>query len=498
MTVTTARPAPPAPGRTAPRPGGVLALMSSCVILTIALVAAINLAIPQLNNGSLHPSSTELLWIVDAYVIVFACLLIPAGALGDRCGRKGALLSGLALFTVGALASALAPGPAVLIAARALTGAGAALIMPATLSLALQTAPPERRPHTIAVWTAATGAAGMAGNLGGGLILQYLPWQGLFWCVAPISLVLFLLTARYAPRGERHPADPDIVGTVLIVLGFVALLFGVIEGPERGWTSATVLGAFAASVVVLTGFVLYALRAAHPLIDPRVFAVPRLRAGVLGVTLTFFGLFALFFVNAQFLQYVKGYSPVLTGLAIGPLAIGMLVVSRHSIPLGRRIGAGRVIAAGLISLAGGLALLSLADADTPYPLYAAVFLVTAAGMGLSMPMLSASILGALPHSRAGLGSGLGSAAREVGSALGVAVMGTVLTARFTDRLPDSLGGHADSPGEAMTAARSLGAAEHARAVAAFTDAMTVGFRVVAAVVAVLAVVVVLWFREEKR
>ncbi|MBL1098657.1 MFS transporter [Streptomyces sp. 205] len=472
--------------------------MSACVVLTIALVAAINLAIPKLNNGSLHPSSTQLLWIVDAYVIVFACLLIPAGALGDRYGRKGALLTGLALFTVGCLGSALAADATVLIAARAVTGAGAALIMPATLSLALQSAPPERRPHTIAVWTAATGAAGMAGNLGGGLVLQYLPWQGLFWCVAPVALVLFALTARYAPRGEHHHADPDVVGTVLLVLGFVALLFGVIEGPENGWTSATVLGAFAAAAVVLTGFVVYALRAAHPLIDPRVFTVPRLRAGVLGVALTFFGLFAVFFVNAQYLQYAKGYSPALTGLAIGPLANGMLVVSRHSIPLGERIGVRRVITAGLLVLAAGLALLSFADADTSYPLYAAVFLVTATGMGLSMPMLSVSILGALPHSRAGLGSGLGSAAREIGSALGVAVMGTVLTGRFTDRLPDSLGGHADSAGEAMAAARALGPEEHARVVTAFTDAMAVGFRVTAAVVAVLAVVVVLWFREEKR
>ncbi|MEU8828785.1 MFS transporter [Streptomyces sp. NPDC048636] len=496
MTVITARPAPP--GRTAPRSGGVLALMSACVILTIALVAAINLAIPALNNGSLHPSSTQLLWIVDAYVIVFACLLIPAGAFGDRHGRKGALLGGLAVFTVGCLASALAPSPGVLIAARALTGAGAALIMPATLSLALQSAPPERRPHTIAVWTAATGAAGMAGNLGGGLVLQYLPWQGLFWCVAPISLVLLALTARYAPRGERHSADADPVGTVLLVLGFVALLFGVIEGPERGWTSTTVLGSFAAAAVVLTGFVVYALRAAHPLIDPRVFAVPRLRAGVLGVTLTFFGLFALFFVNAQYLQYARGYSPALTGLAIGPLAIGMLVFSRLSIPLGQRFGARRVIAAGLGVLAAGLALLSVADADTPYPLYAAVFLVLASGMGLAMPMLSASILGALPHSRAGLGSGLGSAAREIGSALGVAVMGTVLTGRFTDRLPEALSGHTDSAGEAMAAARALGPAEHARVISAFTDAMAIGFRVVAAVVAVLAVVVLVWFREEKR
>ncbi|ADI04085.1 major facilitator transporter [Streptomyces bingchenggensis BCW-1] len=495
-TATAVRTAPPDRGR--PRPGAVLALMSSCVILTIALVAAVNLAIPKLVASSLHPTSTQLLWIVDAYVIVFACLLIPAGALGDRRGRKGTLLTGLALFAGGCLVSALAPDAAVLIGGRALTGAGAALIMPATLSLAIQSAPPERRPHTIAVWTAATGAAGMVGNFGGGLALQYLPWQGLFWAMAPLALVLLALTARFAPRGERHPAHPDLPGTALLVLGFVALLYGVIEGPERGWTSAGVLGALGAAAVVLTGFVVHALRAAHPLIDPRVFAIPRLRAGTLGVTLSFFGLFALFFVNAQYLQYAKGYSPALTGLAIGPLAIGMLAVSGRSVALAGRFGARRVIAVGLGILAAGLALLTFTDAGTPYPLYALVLLVMAVGMGLSLPTLSVAIMGALPPSRAGLGSGLGSASREVGSALGVAVMGTVLTGRFTDRLPPSLAEHASSPGQALTAARHLGPAAHTRAVTAFTDAMSVGFGVIAAVVAVLSAVVVIWFRDGER
>lgn len=486
------------PDRGHPRPGAVLALMSACVILTIALVAAVNLAIPKLVASPLHPTSTQLLWIVDAYVIVFACLLIPGGALGDRRGRKGTLLAGLALFAGGCLVSALAPDAAVLIGGRALTGAGAALVMPATLSLALQSAPPERRAHTIAVWTAATGAAGMVGNLGGGLALQYLPWQGLFWVMGPLALLLLALTARFAPRGERHPAHPDLPGTALLVLGFVALLYGVIEGPERGWASAGVLSALGAAAVLLTGFVVHALRAAHPLIDPRVFTLPRLRAGTLGVTLSFFGLFALFFVNAQYLQYAKGYSPALTGLAIGPLALGMLVVSGRSVALARRFGAREVIAAGLGLLAAGLALLAFADADTPYPLYALVLLVMAVGMGLSMPTLSAAIIGALPPGRAGLGSGLGSASREIGSALGVAFMGTVLTGRFADRLPPSLAGHASSPGRALAAVRELGPAAHTRAVAAFTDAMSVGFGVIAAVVAVLSVVVVLWFREETR
>ncbi|WP_129840088.1 MFS transporter [Streptomyces sp. RFCAC02] len=450
------RTSPPDAPATARR--GVLPLMYASVILCVALVAAVNLALPELAADSLRPTSTQLLWTVDAYVIVFACLLIPAGALGDRRGRKGALLTGLGVMAAGCLLSALAPGPWFLVAARALTGAGAALVMPATLSLALQVSP-GRRPQTIAAWTAATGVAGMVGNLGGGLVLQYLPWRGLFWCAAPVAAVLLVLTARLAPPGERHPADADPIGTLLLCAGFVALLVGVFEGPERGWDSPLVLGAFAVAAVLLAVFSAHALRSPHPLIDLRLFAIPGVRAGALGVGLTFFGLFALFFVNAQYLHYAKDYGPALTGVAIGPLALGMLIVARRSIGLARRFGTRPLVATGLLSLTTGLALLSLIDRDTPYPLYALLLLVMSVGMGLSMPVLSAGIVGALPPARAGLGSGLNSAVRELGSALGVATMGTALA------------GTGD-----------------------FTGGMAVGFRVTAAAVAVLAVPVLLWLR----
>ncbi|WP_059007389.1 MFS transporter [Streptomyces specialis] len=494
MTVT-ASPAAPAPPRPpAGRTRAVPALMSACVVLCVALVAAVNLAVPQLAGSSLKPSSGELLWIVDAYVIVFACLLIPAGALGDRLGRKGALITGLAVFAAGCALSALAPGTTVLIAARAVTGVGAALIMPATLSLTLQAAAPERRAHAIALWTAASGAAGALGNIGGGLAMEYLSWRGLFWSVVPLTLALLALTAWLAPRGERHPAHADPVGTALFVLAFMALLYGVIEGPGRGWGSPAVLGAFGAAALLLAAFTVHALRAAQPLFDPRVFAVRRLRAGVLGLMVTFFGLFALFFVNAQYLQYAKGYSPVVTGLAVGPLALGMLVVARRGVGLVARYGTRRMVGIGLVVLAVGLALLSLADADTPYVLYAGVLLVMALGMGLSMPALSGAIVGALPHARAGLGSGLNGAAREIGSALGVAVMGTVLAGRFDASLPPGVPD--GSAGQALAAAREFGPQARAEVIGAFTDAMGAGFRVVAGVVGVLALLVLFWFGED--
>lgn len=476
---------PPETGH--PRRTAILALMSACTVLTVALVAAINLALPSLAADALRPSSSRLLWIVDAYVIVFACLLIPAGAFGDRFGRKGTLIGGLAVFALGCVFAAVAPTVPVLIAGRALSGAGAALIMPATLSIVVHVFPPGRRAQAIATWTAATGAAGIVGNIGGGLVLQYLSWRGLFWLVAPAAIVLLALTARIAPRVGRHESPLDLPGSGLLIAAFLGLLYGVIEGPEEGWTSAEVLAGFAVAAVLAAVFTVYALRAKNPVVDPRYFRDPRLRAGALGVTATFLGLFGVFFVNAQYLQYVKGYTPVVTGIAIGPMAVAMIVVSRRSAGLAARLGQARVVVAGMGTIAVGLGLLSLVDAGTPYPLYAVYLVVMAIGLGLCLPPLSTAIIGAVPHHRAGLGSGLNSATREVGSALGVAVVGTIMTTTFTSGLPPALRDHAGS------VAATLAAADDRRAVIdAFSHAMASGYRVTALVLAVCAVAVWRW------
>jgi EmrB/QacA subfamily drug resistance transporter len=467
-----------------PRRTAILLLMSTCATLTLSLVAAINLAIPKLAASGLRPSSAQLLWIVDAYVLVFACLLIPAGAFGDRYGRKGALIGGLGLLAAGCLVCALAPGVAVLLTGRVLTGVGAALVMPATLSLSIQAFPPARRPHAIATWTAATGLAGVFGNIGGGLILEYFPWQGLFWVMVPLAGVLALLSARLAPRSDRHPAALDLPGSALLILAFAALLFGIIEGPEHGWTAAAVLGAFAGAAVVFAVFAVRAARVAHPLVDPRIFRAGRLRAGVLGVGVAFFGLFALFFTTAQFLQYVRGYSPVLTGVAILPLAVGITLMSRWSVGLTRRLGGRLVSTAGMVVMAGGLGLLSLVGPDTPYLLYAGDLVLMSGGMGLCVPALSTGVISALPHGRVGLGSGLNGAAREIGSALGVAVLGTILTVRFAARAHT---GPVHSAGLAV--ARG---GEPARL--AFAGAVGVGYRVVAVVVLLAGILVGFWYR----
>ncbi|WP_354641411.1 MFS transporter [Kitasatospora camelliae] len=417
-----------------------LVVICLCVLVAQSMVAAINLMIPQLAASTLAPTSGQLLWAVDAYVIAFAGLLIPAGACGDRYGRRRALLAGLALFALGAAVSALAGDPAVLIAGRAASGAGAALIMPATMAILVQLAGPEGRVQALASWTLALGLGGLAGNLGGGLVAQYLPWQALFWLMPPIAAVLVLAVLRTVPALPGQPAAaPDPIGAVLLTAGVTVLLHGVIESPAHGWTSAGVLSALALGALLLAGFTRHALRSAHPLVDPRLFAARRLRAAVLGSATSFFGLFALFYVNSQYLQYVKGYSAVLTGVAIVPLTVGMALVPRIAVRLQARSGPRPLIGGGLALIGAGLLAASTADAATPYPLYAVWLLVISVGMGLSAPALAFGVVSELPPGQAGLGSGLNTAARELGAATGVAVVGTVLTGRFAGRPADLIG-----------------------------------------------------------
>ncbi|WP_067829943.1 MFS transporter [Nocardia inohanensis] len=462
-----------APSETAPPqriPRIIVLTLCACVALAQSMVAAINLAIPVLTRSGLHPSGEQLLWTVDAYVIVFAGLLIPAGALGDRYGRKGALLTGLAVFMLGATMSALAPNMAVLITGRAVSGAGAAFIMPATMAILVSLAPDAMaRGKALAAWTLAVGSGGALGNIGGGLLQQYLPWRALFWSVVPLAALLALAVARCTPRTPRRTASPDPIGAVLLTLGATAILYGIIEGPARGWAAPEVLAGFALGVLLLAVLTAYLLRAKYPLVDPRVFRSRPLRIALLGTATSFFGLFALFFVNAQYLQYAKGFSPALTGLALIPLTLGMMFVPRYAIRVQMRYGAALPAAGGLALIGLGLLAVATADANTPYPLYAVYLVVLSAGMGFCAPVLTTGVIAALPAEQSGMGAGLNTAAREFGAALGVAVIGTALTGSAHDT-PDT---------------------------AAFTDAMGTGLALVGVLVLLAAATVAVGYRTAR-
>lgn len=468
---------------------GLLVAMCACVVLVVGMVAAINLAVPMLAASTLHPSASALVWIVDTYVIVFACLVIPGGAAGDRFGRKGILLVGLGLFAIGALLSATAPNVALLLTGRAITGVGAAAVLPNTLAVLLHAVPVERKSATIAVWASMTGIGGVVGNVGGGAVLSGGSWRWLFAAAVPISLILFALVARVAPISPRHDRRLDPLGAVLLVGASVALLLGIVQGPEAGWGSALAITGFACAAVLFASWTIVELRVEHPLLDPRLFRLPALRSACLGMTAVFFGMFALFYVNASFLQYGKGFGVLRTGLGIIPLTIPIILGAKHVGRLSQRIGLDATIAIAFVFVGGGMLGLSTSDAQTPYLAYAAWLVVTGVGVLLALPTLSGAIAGSLPPAQAGVAAGLQATTREFGSALGVAVIGTVLTARFVAALPhDIRAGH-----DPHTVAGALATAPDRAndVITAFVSGTDYGLRVIGVTVLVLGALVVL-------
>lgn len=417
--------------------GRVLACVCACTILVVGLVAAINLAVPMLAASGLHPSSSELLWIVDAYVVVFACLVIPGGAAGDRFGRKGVLIAGLVTFAAGAAISAGAANVTILLLGRAITGVGAALALPNCVGVLVHATSPERRGRALAIWGSTTGIGGLVGNIAGAALLTTGSWRTLFVAIVPVALLCAIWTALAVRRSSRSPRSLDPAGTALLVAATIALLIGIIEGPGSGWSSAVVIAAFGASVVLGSAWVVVELRVRHPLLDPRLFRIPLLSTVSLGMLVMFFGSFGLFYLNASLLQYGRGYSVLQAGLAIVPMTVPMLLVARYVPDLVRRVGIPATLSAAFLAI--GVGLFGLTSAlHQPYLAYAAWLVLIGIGFALALPCLTAELTAALPAEQAGIAGGLQSATRELGSALGVAIVGTVLTESFTRHLPASL------------------------------------------------------------
>ena len=461
----------------------------AATLVVMGLVAAVNIAVPQLASSSLHPDSSALLWIVDAYVVVFACLVIPAGAMGDRFGRKGMLLSGLAVVAAGCLVCAVAPNVAVLLGARVVTGIGAALVLPNCVGVIVHSTPPERRARALGAWGAVSGAGGLVGNTFGAAIVQVGTWRSLFAVVAALAAIGAIAVAVAAPRTPRVERALDPVGTGLLVAATVALLAGIIEGPSAGWWSPTVIGAFLAGAILAVAWVLVELRLRNPLLDPRLFRIPQLSTAALGMAVTFFGSFGLFYLNASLLQYGRGFSPLEAGLGILPLAVPLLIVSRLVPGLVRRAGIRWVIAAAFAAIGVGLLGLSL-SAREPYLVYALWLVLVGVGFALALPSLTAELTLALPPERAGIAGGLQAATRELGSALGVAVVGTVLTAVFADRLPAELQRLTPRPRTVADAfAATLG--HHPAILSAFVDGAVAGLRVAGIVTLLAGILVVI-------
>jgi EmrB/QacA subfamily drug resistance transporter len=415
----------------------ILGILCTCLVLIVAAVSSLNIAIPSIQR-SLGASQTELQWIIDSYALVFAGFLLPAGALGDRYGRKWMLLLGLAIYGVTSVLAAVADSPTQLIVMRATGGIGAALIMPATLSLLTSVFPPHERGRAIAVWAGFAGAGGAIGVVGSGLLLEHYWWGSAFFVAVPIVAVAMIAVMLIVPNSKDpsgHPLDP--AGSLLSVVSLVSLVFAIIEGPERGWSDVLVVGGFVLAVVAGYGFIRWENRATHPMLDPQYFRIPRFAMSAVTVTIVFFVMFAMFFSLSQYFQFVRDYSPLETGLATLPFAVTMIIVAPRGPLVQQRITVRRTIALGLSFVALGALLLAFVSKDAPYLLVAVAVVIMACGSGLATPSATTGIMSSLPMSKAGVGSAVNDTTREVGGAVGIAVVGSVLASVYRSDLGDA-------------------------------------------------------------
>jgi EmrB/QacA subfamily drug resistance transporter len=427
----------------------VLAVCCLCLVLVVMAVSGLNVALPEMQRD-LGLSSSALLWIVDVYALVFAALLLPAGALGDRYGRRRALLVGLTLFVGGAVIAGLSTSAAPIVAMRAVMGAGAAAIMPATLSIITTVFPPSERPRAIAVWGGFAGAGGALGPLLSGLALEAWGWNGAFLIVVPVAVAAFALVAVVVPPSHGDGAAFDPGGAVLAIVTLLALLYAIIEGPERGWTDPGVLAGFVVAVVAGVSLVRWEAAVDQPMLDPRMFRIPAFASATATITLIFFAMFGMFLLVFQYLQFVQGHSALEASLRVLPSGITLILVAPRAPALASHIGARATAVAGLAVAAAGLLLLSRSDSGTAYPWLALALVLMASGLALAMPAATSTIVTSLPPSKAGVGSAVNDLAREVGGAIGIAVSGSVLSAIYRARLADSIDGLPPTIGEAAS------------------------------------------------
>ncbi len=482
----------------------LLGVMCLSLVLVVMGVSSLNVALPTIQE-SLDATATQLQWIVDAYAIVFAGLLLLAGALGDRFGRKQALLAGLVVFGLGATFAGLAGSPHLVIVGRAVQGVGAAFIMPSTLSIITVIFPPEERRRAIAVWAGFAGAAGAIGPLITGLLLEAFWWGSAFLVVVPVVVVAFVAIAVYAPRSRDDATTPlDPFGSALSLVGVASLVFGIIEGAERGWTDGLVLGAFALAAVMLGAFVAWERRAVHPMLPLELFRDRRFSVGSGTVTVAFFIMFGFFFMFQQWMQFARGYSALGAAVAVLPFAPVMIVIAPRSARLTERFGVGLVQSTGFLSVAAGFIVLRFVGLSTSYFVMVVALVLLGAGISVITAPATGNIMSAVPMSKAGVGSAVNDTTRELGGALGIAVLGSIVYSAYRSAI-DLAGLNLDA--RATDAANeSIGAAVRVasqtgenggplveRAAAAFTDAMHVGSLVAAVVAVAVAIVLRLTF-----
>jgi EmrB/QacA subfamily drug resistance transporter len=515
MTTSQIRPVEPILEGARPNPRRWQILAVLCVSLFVIVMdnTIVNVALPTLAR-ELDAGTSSLQWIVDAYTLVFAGLLLAAGGLGDRFGRKGALLAGLALFGAFSAAGAFASTTEQLISARAVMGVGAALIFPTTLAIVVNVfTQPRERAAAIGIWTAIAGVGVALGPISGGWLLEHFSWGSVFLVNVPVTVAGIVGTLVLVPR-SRDPRAPrlDLPGLALSIAGVTLLVWSLIEAPSHGWISATTIGGIAGAAVLLAVFSWWERRVPAPLLDVNLFRNMRFTAASFAITLGFFALFGFIFLVTQYLQLVKGYSALQAGVRTLPFAIAMVVAAVSSPKVVQRIGTKLVVAAGLALMAGGFAIASTNDAPTSYSVIASAMVLMGFGLGSAAAPATESILASLPREKAGVGSAVNDTTREVGGTLGVAVLGSIMASVYGGRILNALSGTPlpaglrAAAGDSLAAALQIaggvgGAAGRGIALAAqdaFVQAFQIGSVVTGAVALVGAVIALLFLPARSR
>src|SRR5918999_1987230 len=399
----------------------------------------LNVAIPTLQE-EFDASASSLQWMVDSYLLVFAGLLLVFGTLGDRLGRKRALQAGVSIFGLASLGALVADSAGQVIAVRALMGVGAAMIMPATLSIIANVFPPDERGKAIGIWAALAAVGIGLGPLAGGLLLEWFDWSSVFLVNVPFALAALLLGIRYVPESrDPRPGRFDLTGAALSTAGFSVLVYAVIEAPNDGWLSGTVLGLLALALVLLAAFLWWERRTPDPMLDLGFFRSARFSVGTAAVSVAFFALLGGIFALTQYLQFAHGYSAIAAGALMSPIALGLMMGAGSSSKAVGRLGTSRVVAAGLTGLALMLALTTLFAPDTGELALIGWFFGLALAMGWIMAPATEAVVGAVAAAKSGVASATNTVARMVSGALGVAIIGSLVSSLYSSDVESSLG-----------------------------------------------------------
>ncbi|WP_075779237.1 MFS transporter [Streptomyces acidiscabies] len=433
------------------------ALLVLCLSLLVTVMANTSLivAAPDMTTD-LGLSSSDLQWVVDSYTVPYAALMLVLGAIGDKYSRRGALVVGLLVFAAGSVMGSMVDETSLVIVARAIMGVGAAVVMPATLSLVVATFPRSERAKAITAWAATSGVAVAVGPLVSGWLLEDHAWGSTFLINVPIALVgVFSALALVPPSKAEGMGRIDYVGGLLSIVSVGSLIYAAIEGPHAGWGAGPVTGAVVAGVG-LAAFVVWELRHPHPMLDVRKFALRPFTGSMLAVMVFFFGMFAVIYYATQFLQFVLGYSALDTGVRLLPLGGAVFLGSAVTGVLAPKLGVRVMAVTGLAIGTAGMFLLTQIDKGSTYGDFLVPLMMLGLALGLAISPATDTIMGSFPESELGVGGGVNDTALELGGALGIAVLGSLLGTAYRNELTDLVGNRL--PAEAMeTAKDSVGA-----------------------------------------